>query len=490
MSRPNVKHSVPQCSRVRSALPKPAVALAIAVILAGCATGPRYVRPTVETPAAFKESLAAPAPGWKPAQPRDAELRGAWWEIFRDPELSGLEARVRVSNQTVLKAVATLKEAKAVAGEARALYFPTVGAGAASLRGHTSADVAGALAGRTVTDDSVGLTVSWEPDLFDKIGHEVDAATARAQASAGDLAAIDLSMHAELAIDYFDLRQADAQTALLKDTITAYTQALEMVRQRFAAGVASEYDVSQAEAQLESTRSQLIDIGAVRAALEHAIATLIGLPASEFSLPSNPQEPGPPDIPPGVPSQLLERRPDIAAAERRMAASNADVGSATSAFFPDLMLSATRGFESYGPAGWLTLPSRFWAVGPAIVGTLFDGGLRHRKLEAAQAHYEASVADYRQVVLGSFQEVEDNLAALRVLGEEARTQQAAVAAAQHALDLAMDRYKGGAIDYLSVVTTQTIALSDQRQSTALAGRRLDATVLLVKALGGTWNAGA
>ncbi len=468
--------------------------IATLAILAGCATGPAYVRPTVEVPAAYKghapttarATALKPPPGWTAARPSEAQS-GAWWQVYDDPQLNALEQRVSVSNQTVRKAVATLEQARAVAGQARALYYPTVSAGGGVIGDHTSLDTSGSLAGRTITDYSAGLTASWEPDLFDKIGHAVDAATARAQASAADLAAVELSMHAELAVDYFDIRQIDAQSALLRQTITAYSQALQMVQQRFALGVASDYEVAQAETQLQTTRSQLIDLGVARASLEDAMATVIGVPASEFSLAPKPAQPTPPCIPPGVPSTLLERRPDVAAAERRVAAANADVGSADSAFFPDLMLSATRGFESYSFGDWLTLPSRFWAVGPQIVGTLFDGGRRHQQLKETQAGYQASVADYRQTVLTSFQEVEDNLAALRVLGEEAQTQHSAVAASQRALGLATNLYRGGATDYLSVVTAQTIALDNERQATAIAGRRLDASVLLIKALGGSWH---
>jgi len=465
--------------------------LAAAAALAGCATGPRYVRPTADIPEGYQEgaaALAPPAPGWKVAAPGEAQ-RGTWWQVYHDPQLSALEAKVSGSNQTVARAVATLKEAKAAVGEARAQYFPTIGAGAAVDRTHTSLNTSGSLAGRTVTDYSAALTASWEPDLFDKVGHTVDAASAREEASEADLAAIELSLHAELAVDYFDLRQVDAQSALLQQTITAYAQALDLVQQRFAAGVGSEYDVAQAQTQLDSTRSQLTDLGVSRAALEHAIATLIGVPASEFSLPPNPAQPAPPDVPAGVPSQLLERRPDIAAAERRVAAANADVGQATSAFFPDLMLAAARGFDSYNFGNLLTLPSRFWAVGPALVATLFDGGTRHARLKASEASYDASVADYRQAVLVSFQEVEDNLAALRVLDDEAKTEDSAVAESQHALELVTDRYRAGANDYLSVVIGQTTALSNERQATAIVGRRLDASVLLIKALGGSWDGG-
>jgi NodT family efflux transporter outer membrane factor (OMF) lipoprotein len=423
------------------------------------------------------------------AEPRDGQPRGAWWQIFHERELNSLEGRIDVSNQTVREAIATLEQARAIAAQARALYFPTVDAGAGVAPNHTSANISGSLAGRTVTDYSAGFTASWEPDLFDKIGHAATAARARTQASAGDLAAVELSMHAQLALEYFDLRQVDSQAALLRGTVHAYGQALTMVRQRYDMGVASEYELAQAETQLQTARAELIDLGVSRATLEDAIAALIGVPAADFSLPPAPAQPAPPGIPVGVPSQLLERRPDVAAAERRVAASNADVGSAVSAFFPDVLLSATRGFESYSIGNWLTLPSRFWAVGPQIVGTLFDGGLRRERLKQAEASYQGSVAAYRQVVLSSFQEIEDNLAALRVLASEAQVEQAAVTDSRHALDLSLNLYRGGATDYLSVITAQTIALSNERQAAAIAGRRLDASVLLIKALGGLWTTG-
>ncbi len=301
------------------------------------------------------------------------------------------------------------------------------------------------------------------------------------------MASVELSMHAELAVDYFDLRGVDTQTDLLRQTVVAFQAALDIATQRFTAGVASDSDVALAQTQLETARSQLIDLGVMRAQLEHAIATLIGESASTFALPASATQLAPPDVPAGVPSQLLERRPDVAAAERLVAASNADVGSATAAFFPDLMLSLTGGLESGGFSQWANAPSRFWAVGLPLVGTLFDGGLRKQKLNAAKAMYDSAVADYRQVVLTSFQEVEDNLAALRVLADESGAQQRAVSAAQHELDLALQRYEGGAVGYLDVVTAQSAALTNERTAIDIARRRLDASVLLVKALGGLWG---
>jgi NodT family efflux transporter outer membrane factor (OMF) lipoprotein len=475
----------------------------VLLLLVGCATGPAYVRPSVDVPGAFKEqpadasaarpssaaAAAVPAPGWKPASPQDAQDRGAWWEIFQDASLNQLEGRVGVSNQTIVKAVASLQQARAVVGQARSAYYPTVQAGIEPDRIRTSATVLGrqGSAGTTVWDNTAALSASWEPDLFGKVSHAVASAKAREQASAADLASVELSMHAELAVDYFDLRGVDTQTDLLRQTVLAFQAALDIATQRFDAGVASDSDVALAQTQLQTARSQLIDLGVMRAQLEHAVATLIGESASTFNLPPNATQLAPPDIPAGVPSQLLERRPDVAAAERLVAASNADVGSATAAFFPDLLLSLTGGLESGGFAQWASAPSRFWAVGMPLVGTLFDGGLRRQKLNGAKAMYDSAVADYRQVVLTSFQDVEDNLAALRVLAEESGAQESAVSAAEHELDLALQRYQGGAVGYLEVVTAQSAALTNERTAIDIARRRLDASVLLVKAVGGLWD---
>jgi NodT family efflux transporter outer membrane factor (OMF) lipoprotein len=469
-------------------------ALALTLLLAGCATGPAYVRPSVDVPQSFKErpagaAAAVPEPGWKRVSPQDAQDRGAWWEIFHDESLNQLEARVAVSNQTIVKAVASLQQARAMVGQARAAYFPTIQAGIEPNRSRTSQTVVGrqGLAGQTVWDNTMAVNASWEPDLFGKVGHAVEGAQAREQASAADLASVELAVHAELAVDYFDLRGLDTQTDLLQQTVVAFQSALDIATQRFAAGVASDSDVAFAQTQLQTTRSQLIDLGVMRAQLEHAIATLIGESASTFALPANATQLAPPDVPAGVPSQLLERRPDVAAAERLVAASNADVGSATAAFFPDLMLSLTGGLESGGFSQWANAPSRFWAAGIPLVGTLFDGGLRKQKLNGAKASYQSAVADYRQVVLTSLQEVEDNLAALRILADESDAQRLAVSAAQHELELALQRYQGGAVGYLEVVTAQSTALTNERTAIEIARRRLDASVLLVKALGGLWD---
>jgi NodT family efflux transporter outer membrane factor (OMF) lipoprotein len=464
----------------------------LALSLSGCAAQP-YVKPTVNVPTAYKEgggasSPVAPQPGWAAAMPRDAQDRGAWWEAFGNQQLNELESRVSVSNQTIQKAVATLQQARAAVGVERSSYFPTLTAGVSEDRFHTSQNVVGSsLAGRTVTDTSVGMDASWEPDLFGKIGHAVDAATARAQASAADLASVQLSMHAELALDYFDLQGSDAEILLLQKTVAAYQDALDLVQHRFAGGIASDFDIAQAQTQLETTQSQLIDLNVARAQLEHAIATLIGEPASNFSLSTDGSQLAPPAIPTGVPSQLLQRRPDVAAAERRVAASTADVGGATAAFFPDLMLSASGGLESSSLANFLTMPSRFWAIGPALVGTIFDGGRRKQQLASANAISAGMVADYRQITLASFQEVEDNLAAGQTLAAESQTQDRAVRSSQHALDVAFSRYKAGAISYLEVTVAQNTALANERAATDIARRRSDASVSLIKALGGLWT---
>jgi NodT family efflux transporter outer membrane factor (OMF) lipoprotein len=464
-------------------------AVLLAATLAGCATGPAYVRPSVPVPPHYKEvSAATPPPGWTSAAPDDTLDRGEWWKVFHDTSLDQLESRVTVSNQTIKQAVANLQQAQALVGEARAAYMPTVSAGVAIDRSHTSKNlVHRALAGKTISNYSAGVDVLWEPDLFDRVGHEVDAANARAQASQADLASVTLSMHAQLAMDYIDLRELDIEASLLNRNVTIYAQARDIVKHRFDAGIAPASDVAEAESQLEATQAQLIDLGANRARYEDAIALLIGVPASRFSLPKRDDSIVLPSIPTGVPSDLLERRPDIAAAERRVAAANADVGEATSAFFPDLMLSASGGMESSTLGQWASLPSHFWSIGPALVGTLFDGGRRKEALKAAQAKQDAATAVYRQTVLSAFQEVEDNLASLHVLGNETLVQQRAVDASSDALRLAMNRYQAGAIDYLEVVSAQSTNLQQTEYLSQLSQRRLDSDILLIKALGGLWT---
>jgi NodT family efflux transporter outer membrane factor (OMF) lipoprotein len=476
-----------------------AAACFIGLLLCGCAIGPRYVRPPAEVPTAYKEGAplaspvtttpqAPPAPGWVSAQPNDAVFRGAWWEVFGDAELNALEDRVDAANQDVKIALAQLREARATVSIARSSYFPTVVTGAAGGESLTSADIRyrGA-AGHTLPDYAIPASATWEADLWDRIGHSVESSRAYAQASLADLESVRLGLHAELATDYFNLRGLDAEKDLLDRTIVAYQQALELTNNRFKGAIASQSDVAQAQTQLETTQAQEIDVGVLRAQYEHAIATLIAQPASTFSLPARPLSWSAPQIPAGLPSELLQRRPDIAAAERRMAAANAQIGVAQAAFFPDLTLSGSVGLESSRFATLLSGPSLFWALGPQLAATLFDGGLRRGRVDQAQAQYDAVVAVYRQTVLGAIQEVEDNLAALRILQQEARKQDEATSSAELSLQLAMNRYRTGIVGYLDVVAAQEIALSDQRAQVDLTRRQADAGVALIKALGGGWQ---
>jgi NodT family efflux transporter outer membrane factor (OMF) lipoprotein len=422
------------------------------------------------------------------AKPADTQPRGPWWTVFDDADLDQLEARIDVSNQTVKKAVAQLQQARSLIDYQRAGFFPTVSAGLSQQRYRTSQNLVGkSLAGRTIPDYSAGLTASWEPDLFGRVKDATVNAQANAQASEADLEAVRLSMTSDLAVAYFDLRSLDSQKKLLDDTVSAYARALALLQQQLKDGAIDASAVAQAQTQLESTRTQDTDIDIQRAQLQHAIATLIGEPASSFSIPQKVLASTVPEIPVGLPSQLLERRPDVAAAERRVAAANAQIGEAHAAFFPDLVLSASAGLESTFFAPWLTAPSLFWSIGPQLVGTLFDGGRRDATLKNATAQYDGSVADYRQTVLVSFQQVEDNLSALHSLTDEAASQQRATSAATLALKLTTNRYQAGAVSYLDVVTAQTIALTNERMQEQIDARRMSASVLLLKALGGGWT---
>jgi NodT family efflux transporter outer membrane factor (OMF) lipoprotein len=461
------------------------LAIGVACALTACSTLPRYTNPSVAVPDHY---AGAVAPGWAVAAPADAQPRGPWWTLFNDDELNRLEARVDVSNQTVAKAVAQLQAARAMVDYQRAGYAPTVTAGAAQSRARLSQNVLGhSLAGKTEPDYSVGVSASWEPDLFGRVKDATVNARDNAQASEADLESVRLSIASDLALDYFDLRSLDRQKKLLDDSVTAYTAALKIVQQQLDDGAIDASAVAQAQTQLESTRTMDSDIDVQRAQLQHAIATLIGVPASSFALPQQVRDIALPQIPAGLPSQLLERRPDIAAAERRVAAANAQIGEAHAAFYPDLTLSATAGLESTFFAPWLTAPSLFWSIGSQLVGTLFDGGRRNAALKGANAQYDGAVADYRQTVLVAFQQVEDNLSALTTLASEADSEQRATSAAELALKLTMNRYQAGAVSYLDVVTAQTIALTNERTADQIDARRVDASVQLLKALGGGWD---
>jgi len=464
--------------------------IAAALLPAACAVGPHYARPSAPVPPAFKE---APPPGqgaedWKPAEPRDAAGRGKWWEVFGDAELNALEEQVDAANQDLARADAVFRAARAVARGARADLFPVVTGTASVTRSRRPAASGGKAV--TSTQYAVPFDLSWEADVFGRIRRNVEANVAAAQASAADRESVRLSLHAELATDWLQLHGLDGQKQLLDDVVAGYATALHLTRNRHDQGVVSGVDVAQAETQLETTRVQATDLDVDRARLEHAIAILVGRPPAEVSIPRAPLRLSPPPLPLLLPSELIERRPDVAAAERRVASANAQVGVATAAFFPRLLLDATAGWQSGALSGLFSLPNRIWSIGPSLVEMLFSGGKRRAGVEQARASHDAAVADYRQSVLAAFQEVEDDLAATRILGEEARQEEVAVAASDRLLSLARTRYDGGITTYLEVVVAQTTALTNRRAAVDLLTRRLTASVDLVKALGGGWDASA
>jgi NodT family efflux transporter outer membrane factor (OMF) lipoprotein len=439
----------------------------------------------VQAPPAYKE-----VGDWKPAQPNDQNLGGEWWKIFQDPQLDALEVQVNVSNQNLKAAEAQFRQARAALRYNRADYFPTVTAGLSGTRTRVSANRPppnSIFNGITENDFTLPVDVSYQADVWGRVRKNVESYREQAQASAADLATVNLSMHADLAVDYFQARSLDAQEQLLNSTVQQYEQALELNQNRFEGGIASEVDVEQAKTQLQTTRAAAIDVGVLRAQYEHAVAILIGKPPAEFSLPPLPLTTPPPRIPVSVPSELLERRPDIAAAERRVAAANAQIGVAKSAYYPVIGLTASGGFESSSITTLLQGPSGLWSVGLSAVGTLFDGGRRRALTDQAWAAYDAQVATYRENVLTGFQQVEDSLAAARILENEANVQDEAVVAAQRSLDLSITRYKGGVTTYLEVITAQNAALSDQVTAVNILGRRMASTVLLIQALGGGWD---
>ncbi|MGC2184141.1 MAG: efflux transporter outer membrane subunit [Terriglobales bacterium] len=459
--------------------------LVLTLLLSGCAVGPRYTKPATPAPPSYKEV----PPPWKTAQPSDQVARGKWWEIFQDPQLNALEEQVNVSNQNLKAAEAQFRQARALVRFNRAAYYPTVTAGASAAREHLSEHrpLVSTSTRTNATDLVIPVDVSYEADVFGRVRHTVEAARSNAQASAADLESVRLSLHAELAFDYFQMRTLDAEEQLLRSNVTSFERALELTQNRYKGGVASAVDVAQAQTQLENTRTQAIDVEIQRAQNEHAIATLIGQPASTFTVGAAAWNSPPPDIPPGLPSDLLERRPDIAAAERRVAAANAQVGVARAAYFPIFTLTASGGFESTAITTLIQGPSGFLTAGASAAVTAFDGGRRRAVSEEARAAYDESVANYRQTVLTAFQEVEDSLAVLRILNDEAQAQQAAVAAAEHSLELSTNRYKGGVVSYLEVTTAQSTALADQRVAVDILRRRMTASVSLIKALGGGWS---
>ena len=460
--------------------------LTIAVLLlSGCAVGPKYHTPSVQAPPAYKE-----LGNWKPAKPNDQNLGGNWWTIFQDPQLDALELQINVSNQNLKAAEAQYRQARAALRYNRADYYPTVTAGPSGTRTRTSAHRPppnSVFNGITDNDFTLPFDVSYQADVWGRVRRNVESYREQAQASAADLATVNLSMHADLAVDYFQARSLDAQEQLLNSTVDQYKQALQLNQSRFDGGIASEVEVEQARTQLQTTRAQAIDVGVLRARYEHAVAILIGKPPAEFSLPPVPLTAPPPRIPVSVPSDLLERRPDIAAAERRVAAANAQIGVAKSAYYPVVNLVASGGFESSAITTLLNGPSGLWSIGVSVAGTVFDVGRRRSLNDEARAAYDSQVAAYRQNVLIGFQQVEDNLAAVRILENEAKVQDEAVVAAQRSLDLSITRYKGGVTSYLEVITAQSAALADEVTAVNILGRRMANTVLLIQALGGGWD---
>ncbi len=458
------------------------VALATAALLSACAIGPDYVRPTLPVPAAYKESG-----NWKPADPRQAVSGLAWWQAYGDPALNTLMVDAGNANQNIRQAEATYRQAKAIADADRAGLFPTLGLNAGAQRARTN--TAGIKVGNAY---DLGLAASWEPDLWGSVRRTIESGDAGAQASADDLAAARLSIQTTLAQDYVQLRITDQQRDLYTVTVDAYAKALKLTRAQHAAGVALQSDVALAESQLAQAQAAAVDLDASRAQLEHAIAVLTGRAPAQFTLApapaSQPLALQLPATPAGLPSELLEHRPDIAAAERRAALANANIGVAKAAYFPALTLGASGGFDAAALGSLFDTPSRVWSLGAALAQTIFDGGLRSAHTAQAEAAYDIAVAQYKETVLGGFQQVEDNLALLRLLDQESAFQAQAVRSSQQAEQLALNQYRAGTTSYLSVVTAQTLSLTNQRTAVQLRGRLVGASVALVAATGGGWSA--
>jgi len=482
-TRAYINQRFPAASRALAAL------LAGGALLTGCVVGPKYAKPPVDTPPAYKESQ-----DWKVAQPSDAVIKGKWWEMFNDPQLNALEEKVNVSNQNIAAAAAAFFAAREQVKEARAQLFPTVTASPSITNsrnpaGTNSAGASSSTKTSTITTVStLPVDASWQPDLWGRVRNTIAAAAFGAQASAADLENTRLTIESEVAVDYFDLRGQDSLKQLLDSTVIAFQESLDLTKALYETGIDSDESVAQAETQLEATQALDTNLGILRSQYEHAIATLTGQPASTFSIPIQPLNATPPPVPAGVPSDLLERRPDIAAAERSMAQANSQIGIATAAFYPNVTLTGGLGFSSTSFASWFTWPSRFWSVGASASETLFDAGLRRATVQQFRAQFDETVADYRQTVLTGFQQVEDNLAALRILEQEIKQQDTAVTSAQRALTLATDRYRLGIDPYLNVITAQTTLLSNEQTATSLRTQQMAAAVQLVEALGGGWNA--
>jgi multidrug efflux system outer membrane protein len=462
-----------------------AICLGVAV-LGGCSLAPKYAPPPPPQVAAYKE-----AGDWAPAAPADAQPRGSWWEAFNDPALNDLEQQLTRSNPDLRAAVARFEEARGVAIQARSNLFPTLGANASATRSKASvnAPLTEALggAGTTGNDFLLGLNLSWEVDLFGRVRNEAAAAGNQAQASAADLAAVELSLQAELASDYFFLRGDDATVQLLQDTIRVYDHAYQLTKNRYDEGISAATDVDQADTLRQNARSQLAATNLDRARLEHAIAILLGKVPSAFALERGDLSAGPPALDAGVPSKLLERRPDVGRAERQMAAANAQVGVARAAWFPVFSISGLAGFESGLASSWLQAPSHFWSVGPSGSVPLLDGGARYGLNKQARAQYTEAAENYRKVTLTAYQEVEDSLAGLHHLAIQRQADEAAAASAQSSAHHADERYDQGVADYVEVTTTHTAALNAQRDTISVRVAQINASVALVRATGGGWG---
>jgi NodT family efflux transporter outer membrane factor (OMF) lipoprotein len=465
------------------------LAAASTSLLTACAVGPHYIQPQVPVPPAYKEQAVANAGLLQPAQPRDHLSREGWWELFGNAPLNELEARLIGSNPSLAEAEARVRQARALVRQDRAAYFPVITDTTSTTRTRPGVSArAGAPSSTTLTEYAVGADASWEADLWGRIRNTVGSERASAQAAVGDLESTRLSLSAELAADYFQLRSFDAELALFDQTIEAYQRAATLTRNQYDAGIVSRADVEQANTQLASAQAQAIDVRLQRAQVEHAIAVLIGEPPASLSLAAMPLDGEPPFVPADLPSRVLERRPDVGASERRVAAANAQIGIASAAFFPTVTLGGGGGFQATQLQQWLSWPTRVWSVGPALALTLFDAGARRAAKAQAVASYDVTVAAYRQTVLAAFQDVEDNLAAQRLLAAEAEQQRAAVAAAQRSLDISLNQYRAGLVSYLQVATQQTALLTNQRTAVSVTARRFAAAVQLVGALGGGWNA--
>ena len=470
------------------------------LLLTGCKpVGPNYNRPGYDAPATYKESGATtvlvppPSPtggAWQPATPSDGLLRGKWWEIYQDPQLNQLEDRIEANNPSLRQALETYLAAQDQVTVARAGLYPTLSAGPSLAHDKNSAHkpLATPTTPTSYNDLVLAAQASWESDFWGRIRRTVEQARENAQASAADQATVDLSLHAELATDYFQLRGLDSEIKLLKDTVTDLEHQLDLTQRLFVGGIGTQADVAQAQTQLEIVRTQLVDIGVARAQYEHAIGTIAAYKLSEFSIPPAPLTLPLPKVPVGVPSQLLERRPDIAAAERRASAANAQIGINVSAFYPNITLGATGGFESTHAGTWIQGPSALWSLGGQATELLFDAGQRHALTDQARHSYEAQAAAYRNSVFQAFNDVEDQLSSLRILENEATVEQNAVAAAQHSYDISNQRYKGGVTNYLEVLTAESTLLQNQRTAVDLQTRQFVASVGLVRSLGGGWDA--